>query len=148
MKTSKISRYLLVLLCTLGSNVAWGQKTVRFYFNEYKGQADGVLPTFSVDGDMPAGATASADGFVWASSYRETSFRFPNCDDRVFAKKSADKKSTHASLTFTNFKNEVKKIEWNRMNDVFSNTICPFSWVYVPFPSKIVDPPKKSAKTF
>ena len=123
MKTSKISRYLLVLLCTLGSNVAWGQKTVRFYFNEYKGQADGVLPTFSVDGDMPAGATASADGFVWASSYRETSFRFPNCDDRVFAKKSADKKSTHASLTFTNFKNEVKKIEWNRMNDVFSNTI-------------------------
>lgn len=123
MKTSKISRYLLVLLCALSSNAVWGQKTVRLYFERYNNHADGVLPAFSVDGDMPNDATVSADGFVWASSYRETSFRFPNCEDRVFAKKNADKKSTHASLTFTNFKYEVKKIEWNRMNDIFSNTI-------------------------
>ena len=99
---------------------------MRLYFERYNNHADGVLPTFSVDGDMPNDATITPEGFVWASSYRETSFSFPNCEDRVFAKKNADKKSTHASLTFTNFKYEVKKIEWNRMNDIFSNTILDF----------------------
>lgn len=123
MKTSKISKYLSVLLCALSFNMAWGQKTVRLYFNEYKNQAAGVLPTLSADGDIPEGTTISADGFVWASSYKETSFNYPNCEDRVFAKKSADKKSTQASLTFKNFKYEIKKIEWNRMNDIFSNSI-------------------------
>lgn len=123
MKTSKFSRYFLVLLCALGSNVAWGQhdlKTAKYYFNEYKESLSGQTPTLSVGGDVPVDATASAEGFEWASSYRESSFRYPNCEDRLFAQRSSNKKSSHASLTFTNFKYDVKKVEWNIMNDIFS----------------------------
>ena len=119
MKTSKFSRYFLVLLCALSSNVAWGQKTLQIYFDEFKGRTSGV-PTLSLGGDVPEGVTVSADGFIWASSYRETSFRYPNCEDRIFAKKSSDNKTTSASLTFTNFKYEVKNVKWNIMNDIFS----------------------------
>lgn len=123
MKTSKFSRCFLVLLCALSSNVAWGQhdlKTAKYYFNEYKESLSGQTPTLSVGGDVPVDATASAEGFEWASSYRESSFRYPNCEDRLFAQRSSNKKSSHASLTFTNFKYEVKKVEWNIMNDIFS----------------------------
>ena len=123
MKTSKFSRCFLVLLCALSSDVAWGQhdlKTAKYYFNEYKESLSGQTPTLSVGGDVPVDATASAEGFEWASSYRESSFRYPNCEDRLFAQRSSNKKSSHASLTFTNFKYEVKKVEWNIMNDIFS----------------------------
>lgn len=123
MKTSKFSRYFLVLLCALSSDVAWGQhdlKTAKYYFNEYKESLSGQTPTLSVGGDVPVDATASAEGFEWASSYRESSFRYPNCEDRLFAQRSSNKKSSHASLTFSNFKYEVKKVEWNIMNDIFS----------------------------
>ena len=126
MKTSKFSRCFLVLLCALSSNVAWGQhdvKTAKYYFNEYKESLSGQTPTLSVGGDVPVDATVSAAGFVWASSYRETSFRYPNCEDRVFAQRSSNKKKSRASLTFTNFKYEVKKVEWNIMNDIFSGTV-------------------------
>lgn len=126
MWTGKFSRYLLVSLCAFGSNAVWGQhdlKTAKYYFNEYKESLSGQTPTLSVGGDVPIDATVSAEGFVWASSYRESSFRYPNCEDRVFAQRSANKKSSHASLTFTNFKYEVKKVEWNIMNDIFSSRL-------------------------
>lgn len=126
MWTGKFSRCLLVLLCAFGCNAVWGQhevKTAKYYFNEYKESLSGQTPTLSVGGDVPVDATVSAEGFVWASSYRESSFRYPNCEDRVFAQRSADKKSSHASLTFTNFKYEVKKVEWNIMNDIFSSRL-------------------------
>lgn len=122
MKTSKISRYFLVLLCALSYNIAWGQEAMRIYFNEYNGQENG-MPTLSLAGNIPNGVSVSANGFIWATNYKESSFADRNCDDRVFAMKSPDKKSTNAVLTFTNFKNEIQRIEWNRMNDIFSNSI-------------------------
>jgi len=133
MWTGKFSRYFMVLLCASSFNAAWGQhevKTAKYYFNEYKESLSGQTPTLSVGGDVPVDATVSAAGFVWASSYRESSFRYPNCEDRVFAQRSANKKSSHASLTFTNFKYEVKKVEWNIMNDIFSAAISDIRSVF------------------
>ena len=123
MWTGKFSRYFMVLLCASSFNAAWAQEDVKkakYYFSEYKESSNAQAPTLSVGGDVPVDATVSAEGFVWASSYRETSFSYPNCEDRVFAQRSSDKKSTSASLTFNNFKYEVKKVEWNIMNDVFA----------------------------
>jgi hypothetical protein len=88
MWTGKFSRYLLVLLCALSSNVAWGQeKSLRLYFNEYNDQAN-ATPTLSFGGDVPAGVTITASGFTWALSYKLTLLNEEECKDRIVVKKN------------------------------------------------------------
>ncbi len=118
MKTSKISRYFLVLLCALSSNVAWGQKTVRYYFNEYK---EGQTLTFTAGGDVPKGVTTTTSGFTWASKYYSAFGVYKSCTDRVVVKKTGSSPST-ASISFSGFKYEVKQVKWNVMCDEFAGT--------------------------
>lgn len=120
MWTGKFSRYLLVLLCALSSNVAWGQeKSLRLYFNEYNNQAN-VTPTLSFGGDMPEGVTITASGFTWALSYKLTLLNEEECKDRIVVKKT---NNPTASVIFKNFKYELKQVKWNVMCDLFSSHV-------------------------
>lgn len=120
MWTGKFSRYLLVLLCALSSNVAWGQeKSLRLYFNEYNNQAN-VTPTLSFGGDVPAGVTITASGFTWALSYKLTLLNEEECKDRIVVKKT---NNPTASVIFKNFKYELKQVKWNVMCDLFSSHV-------------------------
>ncbi len=120
MWTGKFSRCLLVLLCALSSNVAWGQeKSLRLYFNEYNDQAN-ATPTLSFGGDVPAGVTITASGFTWALSYKLTLLNEEECKDRIVVKKTDN---PTASVIFKNFKYELKQVKWNVMCDLFSSHI-------------------------
>ena len=120
MWTGKFSRYLLVLLCALSSNVVWGQeKSFRLYFNEYNDQAN-ATPTLSFGGDVPAGVTITASGFTWALSYKLTLLNEEKCKDRIVVKKT---NNPTASVIFKNFKYELKQVKWNVMCDLFSSHI-------------------------
>ena len=115
MKTSKVSRYFLVLLCSLGCNAAWGQSTMKIYFNEYNGKDAG--PTLSCVG-KPDGVEVAQSGFTWALSYKYI-FTDNSCTDRIVVEKPSDSPNT-ASISFTGFKYEVKQVMWNRMCDLLS----------------------------
>ncbi|MBQ3943477.1 MAG: hypothetical protein II669_04080, partial [Elusimicrobia bacterium] len=126
MWTGKFSRYFMVLLCASSFNAAWGQKTVKVYFNEK--QASGV-PTLSLS-DAPVGVSVSQSGFTWASKYKFSALVYPNCTDRVVVMKSDTAPST-ASISFSGFKYEVKQVKWNVICDylagapVVATTIIP-----------------------
>ena len=115
MKTSKVSRYFLVLLCALGCNASWGQNTMKIYFNEYNDKAAG--PTLSCVG-KPDGVEVAQSGFTWALSYKYI-FTDNSCTDRIVVEKPSDSPNT-ASISFTGFKYEVKQVMWNRMCDLLS----------------------------
>lgn len=115
MKTSKVSRYFLVLLCSLGCNAAWG-KTMKIYFNEYDQKANGV-PTLSCVG-KPDGVEVTQSGFTWALSYKYI-FTDNSCTDRIVVENPSDSPNT-ASISFTGFKYYVKKVEWNVMCDLLA----------------------------
>lgn len=118
MWTGKFSRYFMVLLCASSFNAAWGQKTVKVYFNEK--QASGV-PTISLS-DAPVGVSVSQSGFTWASKYYSSIFGgYKTCKDRIVVKKSDTPPST-ASISFSGFKYEVKRVQWNRMCDLLVET--------------------------
>lgn len=115
MKTSKVSRYFLVLLCSLGCNAAWGQSTMKIYFNEYNGKDAG--PTLSCVG-KPDGVEVAQSGFTWALSYKYI-FTDNSCTDRIVVENPSDSPNT-ASISFTGFKYEVKQVMWNRMCDLLA----------------------------
>ena len=117
MWTGKFSRYLLVLLCAFGSNAVCGQKTVRYYFNQYEESLHGQTPTFTADGDVPLGVSVTASGFTWALSYKYI-FTDNSCSDRVVVENTATPGT--ASLSFKGFKYEVEKVEWNVMCDLLA----------------------------
>lgn len=94
-------------------------KSMRMYFNTYK--QSGGTPSFTLTGDVPTGVTATASDFVWANTYEI--FWKRNCSDRILANKSSDERSTNASISFSNMKYEVKEVRWNRMNDIFDNSL-------------------------
>lgn len=94
-------------------------KSMRMYFNIYK--QSGGTPSFTLTGDVPTGVTATASDFVWANTYEI--FWKRNCSDRILANKSSDERSTNASISFSNMKYEVKEVRWNRMNDIFDNSL-------------------------
>ena len=119
MKTSKVSRYFLVLLCVLGCNAAWGQKTVNVYFNTR--QANGV-PKISLSSNAPTGVEVTSSGFTWALEYYSSILGgYKQCSDRVVVKNSGTIPST-ASISFSGFKYEVKQVQWNRMCDLLVET--------------------------
>ena len=108
----------MVLLCAYSYNAAWAQKTMKIYFNEYDKNANGV-PTLSCDG-KPDGVEVTQSGFTWASKYKFSALVYPNCTDRVVVKKSDTAPST-ASISFSGFKYEVKRVQWNRMCDRYAD---------------------------
>ncbi len=121
MWTGKFSRCLMVMLCAFGYNAVGAQngpKTVKYYFNEYKESLQGQTPTFTAGGDVPVGVSVSASGFTWALSYKYI-FTDENCKDRIVVKKTGSSPGT-ASLSFTDFKYEVKQVQWNVMCDLLS----------------------------
>ncbi len=120
MWTGKFSRYLLVLLCAFGSNAVCGQKTVRYYFNQYEESLHGQTPTFTADGDVPLGVSVTASGFTWALSYKLTLLNEEECKDRIVVKKT---NNPTASVIFKNFKYELKQVKWNVMCDLFSSHV-------------------------
>ena len=115
MKTSKFSRYFLVLLCSLGCNAAWG-KTMKICFNEYNKNANGV-PTLSLEGDVPKGVSVEKTGFTWGLKYQFDLLFRGNCTDRVVVKESSP---STASISFSGFKYDVRQVKWNVMCDVFA----------------------------
>ncbi len=115
MKTSKFSRYFLVLLCALGCNAAWG-KTMKICFNEYNKNANGV-PTLSLEGDVPNGVSVEKTGFTWGLKYQFDLLFRGNCTDRVVVKESSP---STASISFSGFKYEVRQVKWNVMCDAFA----------------------------
>ena len=120
MRKGRFLKYLLAMVMavsTAGSAVA--QKNMRLYFNTYK-QNEGT-PSFTLAGDVPTGVTATASDFVWANTYEI--FWKRNCSDRILANKSSDERSSNASISFSNMKYEVKEVRWNRMNDIFDNSL-------------------------
>ena len=117
MKTSKVSRYFLVLLCSLGCNAAWGQNTMKIYFNEYNDKAAG--PTLSCVG-KPDGVEVTQSGFTWGLYYYVAFGKQAECTDRVVVKESNVTPST-ASISFSGFKYEVKQVQWNRMCDRYAD---------------------------
>lgn len=120
MWTGKFSRYLLVLLCAFGSNAVCGQKTVRYYFNQYEESLHGQTPTFTAGGDVPLGVSVTASGFTWALSYKLTLLNEEECKDRIVVKKT---NNPTASVIFKNFKYELKQVKWNVMCDLFSSHV-------------------------
>ena len=108
MWTGKFSRYLLVLLCAFGSNAVCGQKTVRYYFNQYEESLHGQTPTFTAGGDVPLGVSVTASGFTWALSYKLTLLNEEECKDRIVVKKT---NNPTASVIFKNFKYELKQVK-------------------------------------
>ena len=117
MKTSKVSRYFLVLLCALGCNAAWGQNTMKIFFNEYNDKAAG--PTLSCVG-KPDGVEVTQSGFTWGLYYYVAFGKQAECTDRVVVKESNVTPST-ASISFSGFKYEVKQVQWNRMCDRYAD---------------------------
>ena len=122
MKASKIFRYLLAFMLLMLFYPSYAQnetKSMRMYFDTFK--QGGGNPTFTLTGEVPTGVTASASGFEWAQRYEI--FWQRQCQDRIFAQKTSDKRSTNASISFANMKYEVKEVRWNRMNDIFDNSM-------------------------
>lgn len=115
MKTSKVSRCFLVLLCSLGCNAAWG-KTMKICFNEYNKNANGV-PTLSLEGDVPKGVSVEKTGFTWGLKYQFGIFTQRSCTDRIVVKGTSP---STASISFSGFKYEVRQVKWNVMCDVFA----------------------------
>ena len=116
MKTSKVSRYFLVLLCSLGCNAAWGQNTMKICFNEYNKNANGV-PTLSLEGDVPKGVSVEKTGFTWGLKYQFGIFTQRSCTDRIVVKGTSP---STASISFSGFKYVVRQVKWNVMCDVFA----------------------------
>ena len=116
MKTSKVSRYFLVLLCSLGCNAAWGQNTMKICFNEYNKNANGV-PTLSLEGDVPKGVSVEKTGFTWGLKYQFGILTQRSCTDRIVVKGTSP---STASISFSGFKYEVRQVKWNVMCDVFA----------------------------
>lgn len=121
MKTSKFSRYFLVLLCALGCNAASAQdevSAVNVFFNER--QSSGV-PTISLGSNAPKGVSVSQTGFTWATNYKWSSLIYPSCSDRVVVKKTNSSPKT-ATISFSGFKYEVTRVKWNVICDYLANT--------------------------
>lgn len=130
MRTREIFKYLLATIMAIGTtgNVMAQEKNLRLYFDQY---SDGVTgkPTLTMKGDVPQGISASQSGFDWAAKYQVFLLNRQDCKDRVVAGKVTEngQEKSHASISFQNFKYEVKQILWNRMNDIFSDNVIGFT---------------------
>lgn len=150
MRKGRFLKYLLAMamaVSTAGSAVA--QKNLKLYFNEFTTGNQGV-PELTMKGDVPnanENVSVSQSGFDWASKYQVFLLNRQNCQDRVVANKVTvnGKEKSQASVSLTNFKYEVKQIQWNVMNDLFSDNLI--GWTKTLQVSGISTPYTGSAKT-
>lgn len=150
MRKGRFFKYLLAMamaVSTAGSAVA--QKNLKLYFNEFTTGNQGV-PELTMKGDVPnanENVSVSQSGFDWAYKYQVFLLNRQNCQDRVVANKVTvnGKEKSQASVSLTNFKYEVKQIQWNVMNDLFSDNLI--GWTKTLQVSGISTPYTGSAKT-
>ena len=107
------------------------QRSLKIYFSENVNGATSpqiLVTDENSDYNLPADLSVSSEGVVWANKalYQQ------DVSDRVIADfvtdkdGNVDKTESNLKLTFKNFPYEVNIIQWNTMNDLFSDNITDF----------------------